>query len=94
MPIQSFRHKGLERLFKDDDARALSAGSVDKLRKMLFGLDGAASVAEVDAMPGWRLHRLKGELASMLSLTVTRNWRLVFRLENGDVFDVDLADYH
>ena len=94
MPIRSFRHKGLKRLFEDDDARALSAGSVDKLRKMLFALDGAAFVAEIGAMPGWRLHRLKGELASMWSLTVTRNWRLVFRFENGDVFDLDLVDYH
>jgi toxin HigB-1 len=92
MPIRSFRHKGLKRLFEDDDARALSAGSVDKLRKMLFALDSAVSVAEIGAMPGWRLHRLKGELVSMWSLTVTRNWRLVFRFEAGDAFEVDLKE--
>ena|SRR5438270_10060210 len=94
MPIRSFRHKGLKRLFEDDDARGVSAGSVDKLRKMLFALDSAVSVAEIGAMPGWRLHRLKGELVSMWSLTVTRNWRLVFRFEDGDAFEVDLVDYH
>jgi toxin HigB-1 len=94
MPIRSFRHRGLKRLFEDDDTRALSAGWVDKLRKMLFALDNAASVAEISAMPGWRPHRLKGELASMWSLTVTRNWRLVFRFEDGDAFEVDLVDYH
>ena len=54
MPIRSFRHKGLKRLFEDDDASALTAGSIDKLRKMLFALDSAASVAEIGAMPGWR----------------------------------------
>jgi proteic killer suppression protein len=94
MPIRSFRHKGLKRLFEDDDARALSAGSVDKLRKMLFALDSAVLVAEIGAMPGWRLHRLRGELVNMWSLTVTRNWRLVFRFEDGDAFEVDLVDYH
>ena len=94
MPIRSFRHKGLKRLFEDDDTRALSAGSVDKLRKMLFALDSAASVAEIGAMPGWRLHRLKGELVDMWSLTVTRNWRMVFRFEDGDAFELDLVDYH
>ena len=92
--IESFRHKGLKRLFEGDDARALSAGSIDKLRKMLLALDSAGSVAEIGAMPGRRLHRLKGELVSMWSLTVTRNWRLVFRFEDGDAFDVDLVDYH
>jgi proteic killer suppression protein len=52
------------------------------------------SVAEIGAMPGWRLHRLKGELVNMWSLTVTRNWRLVFRFEDGDAFEVGLVDYH
>ena len=94
MPVQSFRHKGLRRLFEADDPRGVPAGAVDKLRKMLFALDSAASVGDIGAMPGWRLHTLKGDMAGFWSLTVTRNWRLVFRFEEGHARDLDLVDYH
>jgi proteic killer suppression protein len=94
MAIQGFHHKGLRRLFEDDEARGVPAGAVDKLRKMLFALDGAATIADIAAMPGWRLHALKGDLAGLWSLTVTRNWRLVFKFEDGHVLDLDLVDYH
>ena len=45
-------------------------------------------------MPGWRLHPLKGKLAGYWSLTVTGNWRLTFKFEDGDAYDLDLLDYH
>jgi proteic killer suppression protein len=44
--------------------------------------------------PGWRLHPLKGDLDGLWSVTVTGNWRIVFRFDNGRAFDVDLVDYH
>ncbi len=94
MAIQSIRHKGLKRLFEDDDARALPAMFVSKLRDMLAAIDAASTVEEIGLFPGWRLHRLKGELAGHWSLTVTGNWRVIFRFENGDAFDLDLLDYH
>jgi proteic killer suppression protein len=94
MAIRSFRHKGLKRLFEDDDARGVPAQSVDKLRKMLFALDSATTVAQVDVVPGWKLHPLKGDLAGQWSLSVTRNWRLTFAFAAGDAFELDLVDYH
>jgi toxin HigB-1 len=94
MAIQSIRHKGLKRLFEDDDARALPAKFVGKLRDMLAAIDTASAVEEIALFPGWRLHRLKGDLAGYWSLTVTGNWRVVFRFENGDALDLDLVDYH
>jgi proteic killer suppression protein len=94
MAIQDIRHKGLKRLFEDDDARALPANLAGKLRDMLAAIDTASAVEEIALFPGWRLHRLKGNLAGHWSLTVTGNWRLVFRFENGDAFDLDLVDYH
>ena len=44
--------------------------------------------------PGWRLHPLKGDLKGLWSVTITGNWRVIFRFEDGDAFDVDLVDYH
>ncbi len=94
MAIKSFRHKALRRLYAHDERRGLPAAFVAKLRDMLHALDSAATVDEIETMPGWRLHPLKGDLKNMWSLTVSGNWRLVFRFEDGDAFDVDLTDYH
>ena len=94
MAIKSIRHKGLRRLYEDDDSRGVQAAFADKLRDMLQALDVAAAIDEVETVPGWRLHPLKGDLKGYWSLSVSGNWRLVFRFENGDAFDLDLTDYH
>jgi proteic killer suppression protein len=94
MAIQNIRHKGIRRLFEEDDARAVPASFAGKLRDMLAAIDTASTVEEIRLFPGWRLHRLKGDLAGFWSLTVTGNWRLVFRFQKGQAFDVDLMDYH
>jgi toxin HigB-1 len=84
----------LKRLFEDDDARGIQPKFTDKLRDMLVVIDTAAKVEDVGLFPGWRLHRLKGELSDRWSLTVSGNWRLIFRFEEGDAYDLDLVDYH
>ena len=94
MAIRSFRHKGLQRLARNGDARKVPAAFVDKLQVMLTAIDTAATAAEVEAFPGWRLHRLTGDLKGFYSLTVSRNLRLIFRFEDGDAFELDLTDYH
>lgn len=68
----------------------------DKLRKLLFALETANSLDQVARFPGWKLHRLKGELEGFWSLTVTGNWRLIFRYdqEPNRASDIDLVDYH
>ncbi len=45
-------------------------------------------------LPGFRLHPLRGKLAGYWSVTVSANWRIVFRFEDGDVTEVDPIDYH
>lgn len=44
--------------------------------------------------PGWRLHRLRGDLADHWSVDVSGNWRLTFAFEGDDVILVDYQDYH
>lgn len=68
----------------------------DKLRKLLFALETAAAIDELGRFPGWKLHPLKGELKGFWSLTVTGNWRLIFRHdeETNTARDIDLVDYH
>ena len=94
MAIQSFRHKGLRWLFDDDDARGVRADQVKRLQRLLAQLDTAQTIDDLRRFPGGRLHELKGKLKGQWSLTVSGNWRLTFRFEEGDAFDIDLVDYH
>jgi toxin HigB-1 len=91
--IRSIRHKGLKRLYEDDDPRGVIREHTVKLRDILARLDAAGTVADLD-VPGLRLHPLKGELKGSWALTVRANWRVIFRLENGDALDIDYVDYH
>jgi toxin HigB-1 len=91
--IQSIRHKGLKRLYEDDDARGVMSEHAVKLRDILVRLDAASMVADMD-LPGFRLHPLKGELKGFWAVTVRANWRVIFRFAEGDVVEVDYVDYH
>jgi proteic killer suppression protein len=91
--IESFRHKGLRRLFESDDRRQLRPDLVERIRVVLGALD-AANTIEVMNRPSFRLHPLKGDWRGYWAVTVNANWRIVFRFEEGSVFDVDLIDYH
>jgi proteic killer suppression protein len=91
--IGSIRHRGLRRLFEQDDARWVSADQVERIKSVL-GLLDAVNGPQGMNVPGLRLHRLKGQYRGYWSATVLGNWRIVFRFEGGDVHDVDLVDYH
>jgi len=91
--IRSIRHKGLKRFYEDDDRRGVIAEHAEKLRDILVRLDAARGVADMD-LPGFRLHALKGELKGFWAVTVRANWRVVFRVAEHDVLDVDYVDYH
>jgi proteic killer suppression protein len=94
MSIRSIRHRGLRRLYEDGDRRDLPAAQVEKISDILLAIDEAAHAKEVGLFPGWRLHPLKGELKGFWSVTVSGNWRVIFRFEEGDAFDLDFVDYH
>jgi toxin HigB-1 len=89
--IRSIRHKGLRRLFDDDERRGLPPEMVQRLRVILAALDAAERIEDLDR-PSFRLHPLKGDLKGFWSVTVRANWRIVFRFENGDAYDVDYID--
>ena len=94
MRIATIRHKGLRRFYVDDDLRGPPAGLIEKIRDILTALQEASSPSEVALFPGWRVHRLKGRLGGSWSVTVSGNWRIVFRFDQGQAFDVDFIDYH
>ena len=91
--IRSIRHKGLKRLYEQDDHRGVVCEHAEKLRDILVRLDASATVADMD-LAGFRLHPLKGELKGFWAVTVRANWRVIFRFVEGHALDVDYLDYH
>lgn len=64
-----------------------------RIERILDVLDSAAIVSELD-IPGFKLHRLTGNRKDTWSVSASGNWRITFRFENGDVYDVNLEDCH
>jgi proteic killer suppression protein len=96
MQLLRFRHKALRQLHEDGNARGVPPVMADKLRKLLFALETAETIEQLERFPGWKLHPLKGELKGCWTLTVTGNWRLIFRFDEltSTASDIDLIDYH
>ena len=90
--IRSIRHRGLKRLYEDDDPRGLNREHVIKLRDILARLDAARAVTDM-SLPGFDLHPLRGDLKGFWAVTVRANWRVIFRFVDGDAFAVDYVDY-
>ena len=91
--IVSFRHRGLQALYEGGTSRRVAPEHVRKLLDILAVLDRSRVPRDVD-LPGLRLHPLKGELQGHYAVTVSGNWRVTFRFEDGDAVDVDYLDYH
>jgi proteic killer suppression protein len=91
--IRRFKHKGLRQLFEKGTSRGIRADHVAKVENILAVLNRARRPSDMD-LPGFGLHPLKGSLKDFWSVTVRANWRIIFRFEQGDVYDVDLIDYH
>jgi proteic killer suppression protein len=91
--IRSFKHRGLKRLYEQEDRSGIRPDLVDTVQEILTVLDDAVTPQELN-LPGYRLHPLKGDLRGFWSVTVRANWRIVFWFEGTDAFDVELVDYH
>ena len=91
--IESFRHKGLKKLFEDGNHSGVRPDQVERLENILSMLAVAEKLKDLE-LPSLRLHALKGKLKGFHAVTVRANWRIVFRFEDGDCYDVDLVDYH
>ena len=94
MAIVSFKSRALRRLIDSDDSRGISGRLVERVKDILIVLDQASRIDDMSRYPGWRLHPLKGDLRGYWSVSVSGNWRIVFRFQNGMAYDVDLVDYH
>jgi proteic killer suppression protein len=91
--IRSFKHRGLRRLYERGDRSGIRTDLLDTVERILTVLDSATTPQALN-LPRYRPHPLKGDLKGFWSVTVRANWRIVFRFEGEDAFDVELTDYH
>jgi proteic killer suppression protein len=91
MTIRSFSRKPLQRLFEVGFHKKIPADQASRLIELLDHLDAAKTRQDL-AIAGF--HELKGDRKGTFAWKVTANWRLTFRFENGDAFDVSYEDYH
>ncbi len=91
--IKTFRHKGLKKLFEDDDRSGVDPALADKILDVLDRLDAAFGIQDMQ-YPGSKLHQLQGDRKGEWSVTISRNWRVTFTFQDGDAYDVNYEDYH
>jgi len=91
--IRSFAHKRLEQFFLTGSKAGIQPQHANRIRLVLAQLQQARSIDDM-RIPTLRLHELKGDRGGTWSVTVQANWRITFRIINGDVADVDYEDYH
>ena len=91
--IESFQHKGLRIFFESDTPSKLQPHHVEKIRRILYRLDEASTIDDINVV-GWGLHPLTGKYKGFWSVKVNGNWRIIFRFEDGNAYDIDYLDYH
>ena len=91
--IQSFKHKGLRELFEQGKSKHITSDFAPKLLRQMDAINEADESEQLN-FPGYDLHELKGERGGTWSMKVNKNWRLTFKFKSGNVFDLDLEDYH
>jgi toxin HigB-1 len=91
--IKNIKHKGLNKLYKYGHTKGVGTEHVERLRKILALLETAEKFDDMD-LPGLKLHELKGNRKGTYTVSVSGNWLITFKLQDGDVSDVDYEDYH
>jgi len=91
--IRNFQHKGLKKLFESGISAGINQHHVPRLRRILALLETAETFDDMD-LPGLKLHELKGERTGTWSVKVSGNWRVTFKIQQGEAIDVDYEDYH
>jgi proteic killer suppression protein len=91
--IRSFKHRRLKRLYERGDRSGIRSDLLETVEDILGRLDEADAPQALN-LPGYRLHPLKGDLNGFWSVTVRANWRVIFRFQGADAFDIELIDYH
>ena len=91
--IKSFRNKDLQNFFKEGISKGIPPKALNKIRTRLEVINKAPEIESI-RLPGYGLHELRGNRKGTWAIKVTGNWRITFKFEAGNAYDVDFEDYH
>jgi proteic killer suppression protein len=91
--ILSFQHTGLERFLVAGQTDGIRPDHAKRLRTVLLRLEAARIPKEMN-LPGLRLHQLSGNLSDFYTVSISGNWRVIFRSDGHEVREVNYLDYH
>ena len=92
--VRSVSNKALRRLIESDDAKGIRSDLLNRIRNILAALIAADDMDALSGPPGWRIHQLSGDRAGTWSISASGNWRITFDIEDGEIANLDLEDYH
>lgn len=92
--IESFGDSDTESIYRGLRVRGLPGEIQERARRKLRMINQARIVQDLQVPPGNRLEQLQGELAGFWSVRINRQWRVVFRWEDGSKHQVRIIDYH
>ena len=92
--IKSFADRETERLYVTGASKRLPPDVTRRAVRKLEYVDLAARLDDLRVPPGNRLHALAGDRQGQYSISVNDQWRICFRFEDGDAYDVAITDYH
>ncbi len=92
--IKTFADKRTQELYLTGKAKRFPPDVANRAARKLEYVDLAISLDDLKVPPGNRLHRLVDDREGQYSISVNDQWRICFRFEDGDAYDVEVCDYH
>jgi toxin HigB-1 len=92
--IESIAHKGLRLLWEKNDSSKLPPEQIEKIKRILSAIDAAKTLEPLRMVPGYKLHALTGDLKGFWAIWVTGNYRICFKFEDSNAYEINYLDYH
>lgn len=92
--IKTFADRYTKELYESGKSKRFPANVLKRAARKLEYVDLASRLEDLQVPHGNRLHALEGDRAGQYSISVNDQWRICFRFEKGDAYDVEFCDYH
>ena len=92
--IRSWANSRSRRFYEDGKISKFRSLDIDAAEDLLAMLDAAESLKDISPLKSVGLHKLSGDRVGQWAMTVNGPWRICFRFKEGDVYDVEIIDYH
>lgn len=92
--IKTWANRASERFHVDGKRSSFRGMDAEAAQDLLAALDAATNLGDLSPLKSVGLHKLRGDRAGQWAMTVSDRWRICFRFEDGDAYDVEITDYH